>query len=482
MSERPAGTGVVVFVGPTLAVAEAQTLLPHADYRPPVAQGDIFSMLADGPPDAIGIVDGVFYQDLPVWHKEIIHALASGVAVYGAASMGALRAAECAQFGMVGVGEIFDAYARGELIDDDEVAVAHGDPESGWRPFTEPMVNLRATMRLAVGERRIPPELSRRFLDFAKRVWFPERTRQRLLEGCEAWAECDDDVAAVRRALDAAYVDQKRRDALTLLETLRERPAGKSAGRLSVEVTRSHVFDAFTERDRKVERSGTTMRLEEIARYVALHDPDYPRVYDRALDRMLVDMLAIAHGLDPSPDQVAEELRRIRARLRLSGDAALAEWLADNHVDEGWLRAHAEREARARMLRDWARIRMGKRLMVGPVLDELRLENRYAAATDGAASHHSMRRARGDEARPLDRLGEDGAGSAAASSVAADLVRDQMPAGSWRPDVPIDRFADEAGFAGVADLLDELAAVRSVRDRARAQLAALGSIFAEGVR
>ena len=210
MSDGPVACRVVVFLGPTMAVAEARSVLPQADYRPPVAQGDIISILGAGGPDAIGIVDGAFYQDLPVWHKEILHALATGVAVYGASSMGALRAAECELFGMVGVGAIFEAYASGELADDDEVAVAHGGADSGWRPHTEPMVNLRATMQRAMGDGRIQPALCERFLSFAKQVWFPERTRQLLLRRADAWAESGDDAAAVHQAL-AETVDPAAR-------------------------------------------------------------------------------------------------------------------------------------------------------------------------------------------------------------------------------------------------------------------------------
>jgi hypothetical protein len=236
------------------------------------------------------------------------------------------------------------------------------------------------------------------------------------------------------------------------------------------------MFDAFVERDRKVERSDITLRLEEIARYVALHDPDYPRVFDRVLDRMLVDELAVARGVYPTPDEVTEELRRIRARLQIQDDASLAGWLADNHVDEAWLQGHAEREARARRLRDWARIRAGKRLLVRPVLDELRLENRYVAAAEEAAEHQRMRRTAGEDGGSLP---QEEVGSAAPTVAAAELVRDQIRSGGWRPDVPVDRFADEAGFAGVADVLEELVAARAVRRRARSHLATLESIFGE---
>src|SRR5262245_46332423 len=47
--------------------------------------------------------------------------LSSGVAVAGAASIGALRSAECSAFGMVGIGKILRRFSAGELADDADV-------------------------------------------------------------------------------------------------------------------------------------------------------------------------------------------------------------------------------------------------------------------------------------------------------------------------------------------------------------------------
>jgi len=66
-------------------------------------------------PRVIGIVDGYFERVPAVWHKEILWAMSRGVHVLGAASMGALRAAELHPFGMVGVGAIFEGFRDGEL-------------------------------------------------------------------------------------------------------------------------------------------------------------------------------------------------------------------------------------------------------------------------------------------------------------------------------------------------------------------------------
>src|SRR5688500_17513969 len=98
--------GAVVFVGPTLAPAKIRAIL-EAEIRSPAKRGDIYFAAAEQP-RALILLDGAF-EDVPaVTHKEILWALSQGVHVFGASSLGALRAAELHQFGMVGVGAIFE--------------------------------------------------------------------------------------------------------------------------------------------------------------------------------------------------------------------------------------------------------------------------------------------------------------------------------------------------------------------------------------
>ena len=93
--------GTYIFIGPTIRPAELQDEV-QACFLPPVSQGDVLGLLRLKP-DVIGIVDGYFERIPAVWHKEILQALEQGVYVVGAASMGALRAAELGPFGMAGV-------------------------------------------------------------------------------------------------------------------------------------------------------------------------------------------------------------------------------------------------------------------------------------------------------------------------------------------------------------------------------------------
>ena len=143
------------FLGPTLEAGEAREILA-ADYLPPVRQGDIYRALSARKVDAIAIVDGIFENHAAVWHKEVLWALSQGVAVYGAASMGALRAAELDLFGMIGIGKIYQAYKSGryEPFDDpfegdDEVAVVHG-PSEASRFSSLALVNLRESLHIGL--------------------------------------------------------------------------------------------------------------------------------------------------------------------------------------------------------------------------------------------------------------------------------------------------------------------------------------------
>src|SRR5688572_11448701 len=141
--DRHRGTGMttLIYIGPTLPADEVQRALPAAMLMPPAAVGDILRASRMRGVRRIAIVDGYFERMAAVWHKEILVALERGIMVYGAASMGALRAAELAQFGMIGVGLIYRGYARGALVADDEVAVAHLPGEYGYRAVSDALVN-----------------------------------------------------------------------------------------------------------------------------------------------------------------------------------------------------------------------------------------------------------------------------------------------------------------------------------------------------
>lgn len=123
----------VVFAGPSIHGIAGQ--FAGLDLRGPAACGDILDAVGQGI-KVIGLIDGLYGDCAAVWHKEILYALSAGVTVFGAASMGALRAAECAAFGMIGIGHVFEDYRDGRRFSDADVAVNHAPRELGYSPLT----------------------------------------------------------------------------------------------------------------------------------------------------------------------------------------------------------------------------------------------------------------------------------------------------------------------------------------------------------
>lgn len=210
---------IVVFLGPTLPVREARRVL-NADYRGPAAQGDVLKALQGGG-KVICVIDGYFERMPAVWHKEILWAMAEGAHVFGAASMGALRAAELDEFGMIGIGAIFESYRSGDLDADDEVAVTHAAAEDGFRCLSEAMVNVRVTLRAAVAEGIIEELTRARLEQLMKAEFYPDRTYSLLLEKGRRDGLADSQLVALRNWLPRGRVDQKRLDALKALNTIR---------------------------------------------------------------------------------------------------------------------------------------------------------------------------------------------------------------------------------------------------------------------
>jgi hypothetical protein len=178
MKRRP--EDLVVFLGPSLPAAEARKLA-SCHVLPPARQGDVWRALSLRP-RAIALVDGVFEAQPSVWHHELLAALEAGVALFGGASMGALRAAELSAHGMVGVGRIFEAYRDGELVDDSEVALLHADAEHGYRPLTVPLVNVRHVVAQARAERVLNQRQARSLVTAAEGLFYQDRTWRRILE------------------------------------------------------------------------------------------------------------------------------------------------------------------------------------------------------------------------------------------------------------------------------------------------------------
>jgi hypothetical protein len=209
---------IVVFAGPSLPPAH-RPMCPAIEWRPPLRMGELYRAALERPA-VIGVVDGVFEVVPTVWHKEILWAMAQGIHVYGAASVGALRAVELEPFGMVGVGWVYQAFRDGALIDDDEVALLHGPEETGYAPVTEAMVNVRATIEAAVRAGVVTPDDAACVTAAAKALYYKDRRYAEILQSALAHGFADEPLRALEAWLPTGRVDRKRTDALAMIDAM----------------------------------------------------------------------------------------------------------------------------------------------------------------------------------------------------------------------------------------------------------------------
>ncbi len=321
---------VIVFAGPTID-ADSVTDILQAHVLPPVRQGDVYRAVSNGP-KAIGIIDGYFEGVPSVWHKEILWAIEQGVAVFGSASMGALRAAELADFGMVGVGRIYESYKDGQIKDDDEVAVLHSPAELGFKPLSEPMVSIRATVQRALDERVLDEIGADQIVRFAKGLHYHYRTWPVI----EAEFVSNSKISGFLDWVPNGKVDAKREDAREMLFRMAQYLSNKCPRvERPQKMERTLVWNGLV---RRVEAEAETETQKYVNRDVLNElrlDPKlYSEVCDRAAFRMLARSGVSSDTARPETEQLRGQMALHRQKLGLKRRQDLIEWLQENDLDE----------------------------------------------------------------------------------------------------------------------------------------------------
>jgi hypothetical protein len=133
--------------------------------------------------------------------------------------MGALRAAEMDTLGMTGIGEVYRMYRSGELISDDEVALVF-DPESGLA-LSEPLVNIRFTLRGAEQAGIITSLEHAALLSAAQSLFYPRRTYGGIAAAAGAALSPETRERFLVFSTQHA-VDRKKEDAIEALQFIAE--------------------------------------------------------------------------------------------------------------------------------------------------------------------------------------------------------------------------------------------------------------------
>lgn len=231
----------VIFLGPSLSAEQLSQSFPETNFTflhdakdvpsdedeehglyivPPIVSGDLFHLSQKISSMTIGIIDGFFENSPSVWHKEILYSLSKKIPVYGAASMGALRASELSVFGMRGVGQIYHRFKEGIYEDDDEVAVIHGPKELGYASISDAMANIRSTLELALSCDVICPNAYEELIHLAKSLFYKERKWDYILSQYQANSPAIIDHNSFRNWVHTNQINQKRCDAIELVNIL----------------------------------------------------------------------------------------------------------------------------------------------------------------------------------------------------------------------------------------------------------------------
>ena len=436
----------VVFLGPSLTHAEARTIYPDAVLLPPAAVGDVISAAVRFRPHAIALIDGAFMQNLATYHKELIDVMSRGIWVIGASSMGALRAAECAEYGMIGVGQVYEGYASGAIEDDDEVALSHLAEEFEFRPVTEAMVNIRATMAAAVGAGVLTETEADILVAAQKERWFMER---RLLESIADAAALLSLDAARLAALDAFLrqtpVDVKATDARLALHALQELPAGPMPPEQRPELMPSGVYGVLVERDLTVgAEAGLPVTRDQIWRHFALNDSRAPYLVERAIMRTGAVELMQDAGVELTDDDITRATASLAKDLGIPAD----ELVASAHLfdmSEVRMRAWITEEAFILRLTDW---RLYQRLSIGVLescLQQLTRMGEYQSTKRTAGLIESLAAGSGHYETSL--------GLKTALKLQSTISQTPLPT----EQAELDAFTDYLGLGNRAELYERLA-------------------------
>jgi hypothetical protein len=376
---------IVVFLGPTMARNEASAIL-NAIYLPPVRQSDILSVLKEYSPKIIAIIDGEFSQSLAVWHKEIIFAIESGVKVFGAASMGALRAAETADYGMVGVGVIYEWYKSNELRDDDEVALIYAPESMNYLNISHSMVNIRATVNVAIQNHLIDEDLAHKMLSEAKSLHFCERKLDVL---CSRLNLDEQDASSVIALFSEHYVDQKKLDAIDLLKKI-EQGEYCEKDTTGDPLSKTSFFAIQNEQDSWVSVQDAQITQRELCKHAALNNNDFCDLRNNVLSEQIQLIFASHIGLDIDSEELEKEKDLFLKSKHLDSQLALTNWLKSHHLSTQDFDALINNKAVVKRLHKWFITKQGGREITKIVLDEIKFSGGYLELIKATASKFSM--------------------------------------------------------------------------------------------
>jgi thiopeptide-type bacteriocin biosynthesis protein len=359
-------TNVCVFLGPTLPLRQARKLL-RATFFGPATQGDVLRVVQRRPA-VIAVIDGAFHFVPSIWHKEILAALEQGILVYGGASIGALRAAELAHYGMIGVGEIYERFHSGKWEDDDEVAVTFAPKEQQYRPLSLAMVDIRDICEAAASARAIEYQSASGIVSVAKDLYFPQRIWPTIEQSALKAGITEAAITSLREFRRAYGPTLKQRDTLRMLSEIARLAPFKHQPQNSTLRVRPTIF---------------FQRLQDDVTRDPMDDIESPpgSAFDVARKKVLLGVLAtregIRTGFSPDDNEISVMSSWFRDQYQLSDDRQFFEWLAKSSLKQNAFDLGIRRFASVVKIERLSRI-------------QLRSETEDYMRLYGAASRHQL--------------------------------------------------------------------------------------------
>ncbi len=203
----------IAFAGPSVFGLDYRDW-PGIDFLPPARRGDLVRV-ADAGAEIIVLIDGFFSDGPTVGHKEILYAIDKGAVILGAASLGALRAVECQNFGMIGVGRIFCDYQTRRRHADSDVAVLHAPMHLSWQPLTLALVDVEYAIFKLIEGSQISKQEAREIVAVARALHFSERYPKSLQT---AGSRVGVDQSTIAAIISTCSPGQKQADARLVLD------------------------------------------------------------------------------------------------------------------------------------------------------------------------------------------------------------------------------------------------------------------------
>ncbi len=212
----------IIFLGPSLSHEKARKIF-QADFRGPAKKGDLLRASGDIDDSTIVcLVDALFLQDYPPSPIEVYQLMLNkNIKLYGAASLGALRAVELEKFGMIGMGKIFELYKKGKLTADDEIAVTFVEGEHQLQ--SEAMIDIRFNLFLAHRMGIINEITKKTIAKVAKNIYFPYRNYTDILDQTQKqYPAISKDLKSFRTYIIKNRQSLKERDTIKLINYVKQ--------------------------------------------------------------------------------------------------------------------------------------------------------------------------------------------------------------------------------------------------------------------